>query len=114
MMETDSVIVVNDLLHQAAQHLDHRQTVGGLHPRALQPVVEQRVFVGDQVQLGGVPHHLDADVARVLVGQQRIGVVGGAGENVAQHRDGELSRHQPPQGARNRLMLGKNLVDRCR
>ncbi len=50
-------------LDQPANLLNHAQPVGGLHPRPFQPVIENRIFVSDQVQFGGVLHHLNAHVA---------------------------------------------------
>ena len=65
----------DDLLQQPPDRLDHPEAVGGLYPGPLQAVVEHRVFVGGEIQFRGVPHHFDADVARVLVGEQRIEIV---------------------------------------
>ena len=110
-MEIESESVVIDLLHQPADRLDHPQAVGRLHARPLQAVVEDRVFVGDHVQLRGVAHDLDADVARVLVGEQGIKVVEHAGQNAAQQRQGELGRHQPPEIRRDRLMMRHHVDD---
>ncbi len=56
-------------------------------------------------------HHLDADVAHVFVGQQRVQIVDDAGEDVAQDGNSEFGNHQPPQPMRNGLMFGEDADD---
>ena len=94
----------NDLLDQPADGLNHRDAVRGLHPRALQPVVEARVFVGGQVQPRGVLHHLDADVAGEAIGQQRIEIADGAAEMPPSAASANSARHQPPEVGRQRTV----------
>ena len=60
------------LLAHRADGIDHRHTVGSLDARALQFIVEVRVFIGGQVEPRGMFHHHQADVAREAVGQKRI------------------------------------------
>ena len=56
-------------------------------------------------------HHGDADVPRVLVGQQRIQVIKHAGHYAGRHRQRELGRHQPPEPMRERLVTRDNVDD---
>ncbi len=56
-------------------------------------------------------HDLDADVACVFVGEQGVEVIDDPRENGAQQRQGELSRHQPPEAGRNRLMMRHHVDD---
>ena len=65
----------DDLLQQAAHHLDHRQPVGGLDAGAFEAVVEDRVLVGGEVELGGLLHDPDADGEGIPVGEQAVQVV---------------------------------------
>ncbi len=97
------------LLHQPPDGLNHPKPVGRLHAGALEPVIKHRVFVGNHVQLRGVPHHGNADVAGVLVSQQRVQVIEHAGDHAGRHRQRELRRHQPPESLGYRLMMGDDV-----
>ena len=83
----------DDLLHQAADGLDHTQAIGGLDASPLQAIVEDRVLVGDQIKLRGVLHHADADVAHVLFGQKSVEIIDDAAEDAAEHSQPKFSRH---------------------
>ena len=83
--------MVIDLLEEAAHRLDHAEAVGGLHTGALQPVVEDRVFVGGQVELRGLAHDPHADVIGVAVGEQVVRVVDEAGEAAGDDRSATSS-----------------------
>ena len=111
MIETESVMVVMDCWTSRPIGLNHDQAVRGLHPRPLQPVIENRILIGQQVQAGGVLHHPNADVARVLVGQQRIGVVDGPDEHAIENGEGKLGRDQPPEAGLHRLVGGDGVDD---
>ena len=73
--------IVADVMYQSPNRLDHPQAIGGLNPRSLQSVIVDRIFIGNEVQFRGVLHYLDADVAGVLVREQGVQVIDGAGEN---------------------------------
>ena len=60
------------LLQQRTERVDHADAVGCLDARALERIVERRIFVGAQVEPRGVRHHPHADVAGEAIGQQRI------------------------------------------
>ncbi len=71
MIETERVIYGGDgLLDEPSHRLNHDETVRGLHPGPFQPVVKNRVLVGQQVEAGRAIHDANADVTGVLVGQQ--------------------------------------------
>ena len=91
------------LLDQPAHLLDHRQPVGGLHARALQAIVEDRIFVNRDVERGGFAHHLDADVMGIAVGQQVVEVIHCARQNAGEHRQRHLRADEPPEVLRQRL-----------
>ena len=101
----------NHLLHQPSDGLNHAQAVGGLHPRPLQPVVENRIFVSNKIQFRRVLHHPNADVAGIFVRQQSIEIVNCPGENAAEDGDGELRRNQPPEERLHVLMIGNGIND---
>ena len=82
----------DDLLQHRPERLNHRDAVGRLHPRALELVVEDRVFVRRQVEPRGVLHHADADVAREAVGQQRVEVA----DRPPEHRRRRRPARTPP------------------
>ena len=86
----------------------HGQAVGGLDTCPLQAVVELGIFVRDYIKLGRMPHHLDADITGVLVGEKLVGEVDNAGEHITQDSQDELSGDQPPQALRDWLMLGND------
>ena len=92
------------LLQQPAHLLDHRQPVRGLHARPLQPVVEDRIFVGGQVQLRRLLHHLHADKVGVTVGQQAVGVVDAAAQQADDHVQHDLAANRPPEVLRQPLV----------
>src|SRR6185369_15328214 len=75
----------DDLLFQAANRLDHSQTIRGLDASALEAVVENRIFVGDEIQFRGVLHDFNADVAGVFFREQGIGIVDGAGQDAGEY-----------------------------
>jgi hypothetical protein len=77
--------------------LDHRQPIRSLDAGSLQPVVELRILVGGEVEARGLAHDLDADVMGVAVGEQRIGVVDGTGEDGEQEREADFGRNDPPE-----------------
>ena len=104
MMVTDRVMVVIVCCTSRPICLNHHQPVGGLHSSALQPVVKNRIFVGNQIKAGGVVHYPDADVAGVFIAQERIRVVDCAEKNAVENRQGEFRHHQPPESAMHRLM----------
>ena len=85
------------LLDQPAHLLDHRQPVGGLHARAFQAIVEDRILVDGHVESGGFAHDLDADVMGIAIGQQVVEVIHGARQNAGQHRQRHLAADQPPE-----------------
>src|SRR5215470_2788605 len=62
----------DDLLQQAAELLYQKQAVGSLHPCTFEFVVESRIFVGCQIERGGLLHQPDADVFHVAVSEQEI------------------------------------------
>jgi hypothetical protein len=101
----------DQLLDQPAQRLDHVQAVGCLHARPLQAIVEDGVFVREQVQAGRVLHYSHADVVHILPGQQGIGVVDPPSYQALSQRQRKLRGNQPPQIMRDRLMVSNNLVD---
>ena len=70
----------NHLLDEASNRLDHVQPVGGLNPGSLQAVIKRRIFVGHQIQAGGVLHDANADVVHVPAREQGIEVVDDAAE----------------------------------
>src|SRR6202046_1808301 len=78
----------NHLLHQPSDGLDHTQAVGGLHPRPLQPVVENRIFISNKIQFRRVLHHPNADVAGIFVRQQSIATVNFSGGEAAREWGG--------------------------
>ena len=77
--------------------LDHREPVGGLHTRALQPVVEYRVLIHRDVESRGFAHDLDAHVMRVAVGEQVVEVVDGARQDAHENRQPHLRDYEPPE-----------------
>ena len=56
-------------------------------------------------------HHANADVPRVLIGQQRVRVVDCADENAVQDGQEKLCRDQLPEPALDRLMSGDSVKD---
>ena len=91
------------LLEESAGRLNHDQPVGALHAGALHLVVENRIFVGGQVELRGVLHDARADVPRELVGQNRVEEVQHAHQDRRKSRQREFRGHQPPEVVRQRL-----------
>ena len=59
-------------LHEPAADLDHLHAVGALHPRPLQLVVENRVFVRHEIQIRRVLHQAHADVAHEPLGESGV------------------------------------------
>ena len=86
----------DDLLNQAAQLLNHAETVRSLNPGALKLVVEQRVFVGGQIQPGSVMHDAHADVADKFVGQQSVTVIDNTIQDGGQAGEAKFEGYQPP------------------
>ena len=84
--------------------------VRGLYACPFQPVVEHRILVGHQAQVGSVFHDLDADVAGVLVRQERVQIVDASAQDASAHRESKFSGHQPPQRIRY-CFVGGNCVD---
>ncbi len=65
--------------------------------RSLQPVVEDGVFVGGQVKLRRLLHHLHAYEVRVAVGQQAVRVVDAAAQQADDHVQDDLAANRPPE-----------------
>ena len=82
------------LLQQRTERVDHADAVSGLDARALERIVERRVFVGAQVEPRGVRHDPHADVAGEAIGQQRIEEAAGTAEHRAEH--GQARIRAPP------------------
>ena len=76
--------------------LDHHQPVCRLYTGALQAVVENGIFVSCKIQSRGVLHHLNADVTRVLISKQRVGVINHPRDDAAQNGKPEFGAYQPP------------------
>ena len=91
--------------------MNHSQTIGGLDTRALEAVVENWIFVCDEVQFRGVLHDFDADVAGVFFREQGVGIVDGAGQDASEYGEAELARHQPPQAGGDRFVGGEEMLD---
>jgi hypothetical protein len=89
----------DDLLDQAAHLLDHREAVGGLDAGALEAVVEDGVFVGGQVEAGGLLHDANADVLGVAVREERVRVVDGPGDQAKEDVESDLCCDQGPEVA---------------
>ena len=51
MIADDKEMVVMTCCSQPPDRLDHPQPVRGLHPGPFQPIIENRIFVGREVQL---------------------------------------------------------------
>ncbi len=86
-----------DLLAHCADGLDHGNPVGGLDARALQFVVEERIFIGGQVEARRVLHHHQADVAGEAVGEQGIKIADGPATMRAKRSQRKFGAHQPPE-----------------
>ena len=99
----------NHLLHQPSNGLNHAEPVGGLHPRPLQSVIEDRIFIRNEIQVRSVLHNPNADVAGIFVRQQGIEIIDGSAEDATENRDGELRRDQPPQHRGYRLVNGNSV-----
>ncbi len=87
----------DDLLKETAHELNHGEAVCGLNAGAFETVVEDGVFVGGEIELGGLLHDADADVLGVAVGEQRVGVVDGAGHETHQDVEANLGGDQGPE-----------------
>ena len=66
----------NNLLDQTTCGLNHQHAVRALHAGPFQFVLEGRIFIRSEVQPRRVLHNADADVLCVLVGKDRIAIVG--------------------------------------
>ena len=84
------------LLEEPAHLLDHGQAIGGLYPRPFQAVVEDRIFVGRQVQRRRLLHDPDADEVGVAVGQQAVAVIDAPRQQAGKHVEAGFEPHQPP------------------
>ena len=114
IIETDNDTTVAILLHKPPDGLDHAQTVGGLHASSIQAVIKDRVFIGQQIQFGGMLHHPNADVAGVIFGEERVEEVDEPGQYAVTHRKGKFDRHQPPEAVGDcdmRIHRMHNVVD---
>src|SRR6185437_12671626 len=87
----------NDLLDQPSHLLNHHESICGLNARTLKAVIEERVLVGREIQPGGLFHHPDADILRIAVGQQRIGVVDRMNQQAKDNIQPDLCPHQRPE-----------------
>ena len=87
----------DDLLDQTAHLLDHRQPVGCLDAGPLEAVVEDGIFVGGQVEPGSLLHDADADVLGVAVGEERVRIVDGAGDQPEKDIEGDFGCDQNPE-----------------
>ena len=104
MIEIDNVIGRDDLLDKASDRLNHVKPVGRLNAGSLQAVVEHGIFVGDQIETGGVFHDTNTDVVRVLACEQGIEVVDDTAECSGGHGEGKLRGDEPPQPRSGGLM----------
>src|ERR1700759_579619 len=81
----------DDLLDQTANLLDHRQAVGRLHTSTFEAVIEDWVFVCRQVESGSLFHHADTDVLGIPVGEERVGIIDGPGDQAEKDVEGYFS-----------------------
>ena len=87
----------DDLLEHPPDHLNHQQPVGGLHPRALELVVEHWIFIRRKVETRGVLHNPDAHMPGVFVSQESVAVADSPLEGAADRRQPEFERNEPPE-----------------
>ncbi len=94
------------LLDQASDALEHRNAIGGLHPRPLQHVVEGRVFETRQIELRRMIHNPQAGVAAIFVGDPRIQIIDPPPRHHPEGGEGELRGQQAEyRSARRRRSL---------
>ena len=87
----------DDLLEEAPHLLDHGETVRGLDARSFEAVVEDRIFVGGEVEAGGLLHDAYADVLGVAIGEEGVRVVDGAGEEAKDDVEDDFRDDEGPE-----------------
>ncbi|MNV19490.1 hypothetical protein D3C71_1103550 [compost metagenome] len=86
------------VLHLAEQLAHQVHPAHGLAPRAVQLVLQVRIFEVLQVQLGGVFHQPHAGDVGEQLGEQAVGIVHRAAQQVRDDRQAELEGQQAQQG----------------
>ncbi len=102
------------MLNQAADRLNHAQSVCGLNACALKTVVEDRILVGEQIEFRGMLHDLDADVPHVIFGEQGIEIIADAADGAGQDGEREFQSNEIPQAGRDWLVRSDHAVPQCR
>ncbi len=91
-------------MEESTHLLDHGETVRCLNSGSLESVVEDGIFVGSEVKASSLLHHANADVLGVAVGEERVGVVDGAGDDAEQDVEGNFGGDEGPE------VLGEGLA----
>src|SRR5262249_53968301 len=97
-----------ELLYQPAHCLDHVDAICSLNSRPLQPVIEDGIFVRQQIQTSCVLHYSHTDVVHVLAGQQSIGIIDQPPDQPSAHSQSEFASDQPPESVPDRLVCCDN------
>ena len=101
----------DDLLDQSTDGLDHAKAICGLNACPLKPVVEDRVFVGKQIESRGMLHDLDAHVAHVIFREQGVEVIADAADGTGHNRQREFQSNEIPETGGDWLVRGDHAVD---
>ncbi len=86
----------NQLLQNLTHRLNHIESVRGLHASAFQPVIKGRIFIGCEIQTGGMFHDTRTNVERIPVSKESVKVVNESAENRTQPREKEFKGNQRP------------------
>ena len=91
--------------------MDHAKAICGLNACPLKPVVEDRVFVGKQIESRGMLHDLDAHVAHVIFREQGVEVIADAADGTGHNRQREFQSNEIPETGGDWLVRGDHAVD---
>ena len=83
--------------------MNHREAICGLDTGAFESIVEDRIFVGGEVETSGLLHDTDADVLGVAVGEERVRVVDGSGDEAEGDVESDFGDDELPEVGRERV-----------
>src|SRR5215469_9885517 len=101
----------DDLLEQPAELLNQQKPIGGLHPRALELVMEAGVFVSCKVERRSLLHESDANVLNVAISEKSVGEVRGPAKEHGGRGNDKLQSDPPPESWTQGTAVGNKRYD---